>query len=80
MDNGKTSKKHGALNELVRAESMLQMALVLPIGCALGWLLGAALDLRFHTGFLGFLGILLGAIGGFIQIFRMASSYLKKGN
>jgi F0F1-type ATP synthase assembly protein I len=58
---------------------MIQLALVLPIGCVLGWLVGSALDSHFHQGWIGVTGILLGAIAGFIQIFRMASKYLNRG-
>lgn len=73
-------KGSGALGDLVKAESMIQLALVLPIGCVLGWLAGSALDKHFGTTWIGIVGILLGAVGGFIQIFRMASSYLKRGD
>lgn len=76
---GSAKKAGGALGDLVKAESMIQLALVLPIGCVLGWLAGNALDKHFGTGWMGVVGILLGAVGGFIQIFRMASGYLKKG-
>ena len=73
-------KGTGALGDLVKAESMIQLALVLPIGCVLGWLAGSALDKHFGTTWIGIVGILLGAAGGFIQIFRMASGYLKRGD
>jgi len=71
-------KKSGALGDLVTAESMIQLALVLPIGCVLGWVVGSALDKHFGASWMGIVGILLGAVGGFIQIFRMASKYLKR--
>ena len=79
-DGGKKSGGGGGLQDLVKAESMIQLALVLPIGCVLGWLVGAALDKHFGTGWMGIVGILMGAVGGFIQIFRMASGYLKRGD
>ena len=79
-DDGKTSGKKGALGELVKAESMIQLAIALPAGCLIGWLGGAALDKHFHTSWIGIVGILLGAVAGFVQIFRTASSYLKRGN
>jgi ATP synthase protein I len=72
------NKPSGALGDLVQVETMVQLALVLPIGCALGWFVGAALDKHFHTSWMGVVGILLGAAGGFIQIFRTASGYLKR--
>ena len=79
-DDGNTPKKpHGALGDLVKAESMIQLAIALPAGCMIGWLAGAAVDKHFHTTWVGVVGILLGAVAGFIQIFRTASRYLKRG-
>ena len=66
----------GAPKELVTAESMIQVAIALPVGCVLGWLLGTWLDHKFGQHWIGVVGILLGAAGGFIQIFRTASKYL----
>ncbi len=73
---GKTGGK-GPLGELVKAESMIQLAIALPAGCVIGWLVGSWLDRHFHTGWIAITGILLGALAGFIQIFRTASRYLK---
>jgi ATP synthase protein I len=70
-------KKSGALGDLVKAESMIQLALALPAGCVIGWLVGSWLDRHFHQGWIGVVGILLGALGGFVQIFRTVSRYLK---
>ena len=67
-----------APNPLVQAESMLQVALALPVGCFLGWLLGSWFDRRFHQGWVGIVGFLFGATGGFIQIYRTASRYMGK--
>lgn len=75
MANGQ--KKSGALGDLVKAESMIQLALALPAGCVIGWLVGSWLDRHFHQGWIGVVGILLGALGGFVQIFRTVSRYLK---
>jgi ATP synthase protein I len=68
--------KGGGTNDLVKAESMIQLAIALPLGCVLGWLFGSWLDRKFGTHWIGVVGILLGAAGGFIQIFRTASRYL----
>ena len=38
------------LGDLVKAESMIQLALALPAACLIGGLVGAALDKHFHTG------------------------------
>ena len=69
----------GGLGDLVKAESMIQLAIALPLGCLLGWLLGSWLDRRFHQEWIGIVGILLGAAGGFIQIITTAQKYLKRG-
>jgi len=70
----------GALGELVKAESMIQLAIALPAGCVIGWLVGNWLDRHFHQGWISIVGILLGALAGFIQIFRTASRYLKSNH
>ncbi|RSL19353.1 putative F0F1-ATPase subunit (Ca2+/Mg2+ transporter) [Edaphobacter aggregans] len=77
--NGKGSGGKGALGELVKAESMIQLAIALPAGCVIGWLIGAWLDRHFHQNWMGIVGILLGAVAGFLQIFVTASRYLKRG-
>ena len=46
---GKTGGK-GPLGDLVKAESMIQLAIALPAGCVIGWLVGSWLDKHFHTG------------------------------
>jgi ATP synthase protein I len=76
-DDGK--KSGGSLREMVTVESMVQIALALPICCVIGWFGGAALDEHFHQSWIGMVGILLGAVAGFIQIFRTASKYMNRG-
>ena len=71
-------KKSGALSDLVTAESMIQLAIALPAGCLIGWLLGAWLDHHFHQNWIGIVGILLGAVAGFLQMFTTAARYLKR--
>ena len=68
----------GGLGDLVKAESMIQLAIALPLGCLLGWLLGSWLDRHLHQSWIGIVGILLGAAGGFIQIITTAQKYLKR--
>ena len=76
---GKDSKKQGgSLGDLVKAESMIQLAIALPAGCVIGWLIGAWLDQHYHQTWIGVTGIVLGAIAGFLQIFRTASRYLRR--
>lgn len=79
-DDEKDAKKGGSLSDLVKAESMIQLAITMPLACVFGWLLGSGLDKHFHTEWMGVTGILVGAVAGFLQIFRMASGYLKRGD
>jgi ATP synthase protein I len=76
-DNKATRGGKGALGELVKAESMIQLAIALPAGCVIGWLVGSWLDRHFHQSWISIVGILLGALAGFIQIFRTASRYIR---
>ncbi|HXS14031.1 MAG TPA: AtpZ/AtpI family protein [Acidobacteriaceae bacterium] len=79
-DGGDSSKKKGGmLGDLVKAETMVQLALAVPGGCLVGWLIGLGLDKHFHTEWIQIAGIVVGAIAGFLQIFRTASGYLKRG-
>jgi ATP synthase protein I len=73
-------KNGGTLGDLVKAESMIQLALALPAGCVIGGLAGMWLDKHFHTGWMAVTGILLGAVAGFVQIYRTASGYMKRDN
>jgi ATP synthase protein I len=76
-DDG-NDKKSGTLADLVKAESMVQLALVLPMACVIGGVGGAALDKHFHTNWIAVTGILLGAAAGFIQIYKVASRQMKR--
>ncbi len=79
VDEQKDGKKGGGtLGDLVKAESMIQLALMLPAGCLIGALGGTALDKHFHTAWIAVVGILLGAAAGFIAIYRTASKAMKR--
>jgi hypothetical protein len=77
VDSG-GKKPGGVLGDLVKAESMFQLALALPAGCFIGWGIGTLLDKHFHTGWMMVVGLLLGAAGGFAQIFMVAKRFLNK--
>jgi len=79
-DENKDGKKGGGLSDLVKAESMLQLALALPGGVLIGALAGTALDKHFQTHWMAVVGILLGAAAGFTQIFKMAARAMRKDN
>jgi ATP synthase protein I len=75
--NRKADGGKGPLGDLVKAESMIQLAIALPAGCLIGWLIGAWLDKHFHQSWISIAGIVLGAVAGFVQIFTTASRFLK---
>ncbi|MGO8718898.1 MAG: AtpZ/AtpI family protein [Acidobacteriaceae bacterium] len=62
-----------ALRELVQVETMMQIALVLPLSCIIGWAVGDFLDHKLHQSWIGILGLALGIAAGLIQVIRMAS-------
>ncbi len=66
--SGQLDSKSG-LNQFAKYS---ELALVLPAGTVGGWLIGAWLDHRFHTHWIYLVGIVLGFIGGFVHIFRVA--------
>lgn len=74
-DNGQDRNSKDARRSvgkgLAQAESMIQIALAVPAGCVVGLLIGAWLDRHYNQHWMAVLGILLGAAGGFVQIFRV---------
>jgi F0F1-type ATP synthase assembly protein I len=72
-------KGGGVFGSLVQAESMVQLALALPAGCLIGWFFGMLLDHHFHTDWIQVVGILVGAVAGFVQIFTTAQKVMKRG-
>ena len=77
-DGDSSKKKGGMLSSLTQAETMVQLALAVPGGCLVGWLIGLWLDKHFRTEWIQIAGIVVGAIAGFLQIFRTASGYLRR--
>lgn len=56
----------------VQAEKMIELGITLPIATVLGWLIGEALDKKFHTSWLGLLGLLLGVIAGLTRLIQVS--------
>ena len=76
MADGPQNDNSG-LKDFAKAESMIQLAIIMPAACVIGWLLGSVLDRWLHTDWIYVAGILVGAVAGFVQIFRVASRYMK---
>jgi F0F1-type ATP synthase assembly protein I len=66
-------KTPGALQSLVQAEKLLQVAFVLPSATVIGWLAGAWADQHWHQSWLAIAGIIFGAISGLVYVVRMAA-------
>jgi len=77
-DDNNPQKPTGPLNDLVKAESMIQLALILPAACILGGLAGTWHDKHFHQNWIAVTGILLGAAAGFTQIYKVAARQMKR--
>ncbi len=73
-------KKQGGLQGLIQAESVLQLALAIPAGCFVGLGIGYLLDRHFHTKWIAVFLMLLGAAGGFIQLFTGLARMSKRGD
>ena len=54
----------------VTAGEYSSLGFILPSSIVAGYLIGAWLDKRFGTNYLYFVFLLLGIVGGFVQIFR----------
>jgi ATP synthase protein I len=69
-DPNRPPKKNDALGEFRQAESILQQVLAVPAGAFVGLAIGYLIDRHFHTNWIAVTLMLLGAAGGFIQVFR----------
>lgn len=67
--------KDSALHSLVRIESLIQLALLLPAAVVIGWAIGLALDRWLHQHWINIAGLIVGAVAGFVQIFRVVLSH-----
>jgi ATP synthase protein I len=64
----------GAVDSIVRAERLMQIAFILPAAVVVGWLGGAGLDKWLHQHWIYLVGIILGCVAGFMQIFRLVQT------
>ena len=66
------SGKSGGLNTLVKAERLMQIALVLPVALLIGWLAGVLLDRWLHQHWIYIVGLIFGAAAGMVEAVRQA--------
>lgn len=59
---------------MVRAERLTQIAIILPAAVFVGWIAGAGLDKWLHQNWIYLVGLVLGAVAGFIQVLRLISA------
>ena len=74
----KSSSKDSPLQSLVRIESLIQLALLLPAAVVIGWAIGLALDHWLHQHWMNIAGLIFGAIAGFVQTIRIVLSHSKE--
>ena len=65
-------KSSGGFQALVQAEKLTQIAVLLPSAAFIGWLLGAWLDSKLHTGWISLAGIVFGGVSGLVYVIRLA--------
>ena len=59
------------IQTLVQAEKVTQIAILLPSAAFIGWLAGAWLDSKLHTGWTGLAGIVFGGVSGLVYVVRL---------
>lgn len=79
QDENSGKRRSGAVDGLIRAERMIQVAFILPTAVLVGWLAGAGLDKWLHQHWIYLVGIILGCVAGFVQIFRLVLGTEKDG-
>ena len=66
------SKPSTAIQGLVQAEKLMQIAFLLPAAAFVGWLAGAWADSLLHQSWIGLAGIIFGGVSGLVCVARMA--------
>jgi F0F1-type ATP synthase assembly protein I len=79
-DEAGESRRRGAsgiLKSVVQAERLIQLALVLPAATLIGWAIGMGLDRWLGHHWISIAGLLVGAIAGFVEVFRVVATLSK---
>ncbi len=75
--DGRLPQGSAALRGLAQAESLMQIALVLPCALVIGWGAGWWIDHHFHSHWATLTGLIFGIVSGMVTAVRMA---LEAGN
>lgn len=70
--NTKT-ERNVVLRGLVKADTLAQIAIALPLSALIGWGLGDLLDHKLHHSWIAIVGLLLGVAAGLVQVIRLAN-------
>jgi ATP synthase protein I len=71
-------KRNPLVDGVVRAERLLQIAVILPLSVVGGWLIGAGLDKWLHQHWIYVAGIVFGSVAGFYEVFRLVQNIEKQ--
>lgn len=69
-DSDSNSKRSSGIDAIVKAETGIQIALILPSSVVVCWLIGAWADRHFHQSWISIVGVVFGAISGLVYIIQ----------
>jgi ATP synthase protein I len=69
-DSDSRSKRSSGVDAIVKAETGIQIALILPSSVVICWLVGAWADKHFHQSWFSIVGVVFGAISGLVYIIQ----------
>ena len=64
------SKGSSGIDAIVKAETGIQIALILPSSVVICWLIGAWADKHFHQSWIAIVGVIFGAVSGLVYIIQ----------
>ncbi len=69
-DSDPRSKRSSGVDAIVKAETGIQIALILPSSVVVCWLIGAWADKHFHQSWISIVGVVFGAISGLVYVIQ----------
>lgn len=69
-DSDSRSRRSSGIDAIVKAETGIQIALILPSSVVVCWLIGAWADRHFHQSWIAIVGVIFGAISGLVYIIQ----------